>query len=259
MKVSSIMIVMLLMAIIPYTVLFTTTSVKGAMTSSIYVEGPTEVATNTTVHYKVTLSSIFDVYRGTLLIAGENLTGAEPTDQISKINYVGVFDFKVKTPKEPQRIYLDFRVFGTINATGKTKVFEKKLSVEVKNPYIIHGSIKNIENYTIRNVTVYFYVDNKYVGNITIDKIDANSTKSFTYNWIPDVGRGEHIVEMRVLNNGVLFSNNKDVYKIKIYIGNPPSYDWVLYGGIIILAITSILYIMIIMGRRKRRRSPKWR
>ncbi len=259
MNIKFILVTILLFVLTSSSLSFGNQYTKGAMMSSIYVEGPTEVATNTTVHYKVTLSSIFDVYRSTLIIAGQNLSGAKPTDQISKVSYVGTFDFEVKTPKEPQRIYLDFRVFGTINATGKTKVFEKKLVVDVKNPYVIHGTIKNIENYTIRNVTIYFYVDGKCIGNITIDKINANSTKSFTYNWIPDVGKGEHTLEMRVLNNGVLFSNNKNSYSIKIYIGKQQSYEWILYGGIITLSIAMTLYIIVFIGRRKRKVAPKWK
>ena len=252
-KIIAILSVLLLFAMYPYV------PAKGAMTSGIYVKGPTAVATNTTVHYKVTLSSIFDVYRCTLLVAGQNLTGVKPTDQVSKVSYVGEFDFEVKTPKEPQRIYLDFRVFGTLNSTGKTKIFEKKLAVDVKEPFVIHGSVKNIENYTLRNVTVYFYVDGNLIGNVTIDKIDPNSTKDFTYNWIPNVNEGEHTLVMKVMNDGVLFSNGKNEYSTKLYIGTVPSYDWILYSGIIVLVIVSTLYFVAFLGRRKKKTGPKWK
>ena len=232
---------------------------NGASTSGIFVEGPTVAATNTTVHYKVTLSSIFDVYRCTLLIAGDNLTGAKPLEQVSKVSYVGEFEFDVKTPKEPQRIYLDFKVFGTLNSTGKTKIFERKLAVDVKEPYVIHGSVKNIENYTLKNVTVYFYVDGKLIGNITLDKIKPNSTKTFTYNWIQNVNKGKHTLTMKVTNEGVLFPNGKNTYSMDIYVGNVPSYDWILYSGIIVLIIVSTLYFIALMGKKKRTTGPKWK
>ena len=232
---------------------------RGAMTSGIYIEGPTVVATNTTVHYKVTLSSVFDVYKCTLLMAGENLTGANPTDQVSKVGYIGEFEFKVQTPKKPQRIYLDFKIFGILNSTEKIKTFEKKIAVDVKEPFVIHGSVKNVENYILRNVTVYFYVDGNPVGNITIDKIAPNSTKTFTYNWIPDVKEGKHTIVMKVMSEGVLFQNGKNMYSMKIYIGSVPSYDWILYSAITVLIIVSTLYFIVLMGKKKRKTGPKWK
>ncbi len=251
--------IMVIISVLLLLTMYTAIPGKGAMTSGIFVKGPTVVATNTTAHYKVTLSSIFDVYRCTLIVAGENLTGASPTDQVSKVSYVGEFDFEVKTPKEPQRIYLDFKVFGTLNSTGKTKIFEKKLAVDVKEPFVIHGSVKNIENYTLRNVTVYFYVDSNPVGNITLDKIDPNSTKTFTYNWIPNVNGGEHVLVMKVMNDGVIFNNGKNVYSMEIYIGTVPSYDWIMYSAVTVLVIVSTLYFIVFLGKRKKRTGPKWK
>lgn len=234
---------------------------SGASSAGMHVEGPTVVAMNTTVQYKVYINGDFDMYKCTLLIGGQNLSGAEPLSEVLKTSYDGYFTFDVTTPNATQTIYLDFRGYGLVNSTHKVKVFERKLAVEVKKSYTIVANVKNVENYTITNVTVNFYIDGRYIGNTTVDKIGANSTKQVKYIWVPDVGDGEHVLEMRLIEKGVMFENNKVSYSRTIYIGNPPNYDWVGYLGIATLITLASLFTFMLMGKKhgKRENAPKWK
>ncbi|GEM_PF-742476 len=233
----------------------------AASAAGIHVEGPSIAATHTNITYTVEISGIFDVYRCTMLIAGKNLSGAAPLNQVEKTNNNGIFKFTITTPNATQRIYLDFKGYGIINSTGKTKIFERRVYVDVKNSYTIVASVKNTENYTIHNVTVDFYIDGKYIGNSTIKKIEANSTAKVTYKWVPDVKNGEHELKMKVVGDGVVFQNYQKWYSKSIYIGNPPDYSWVKYLSIGTL-ITAIVFLgFILLGHRKGKKEtkPKWK
>ncbi len=247
--------------LISLSILYAIPNGTGASSVGMHVEGPTVVAMNTTVKYKVEISGDFDMYKCTLLIGGQNLTGAYPTDQVLKTSYNGKFAFEVTAPNATQTMYLDFKGYGLVNSTHKVKVFERRLSVDVKKSYTIVASVKNIENYTITNVTVNFYIDGRYIGNATVDKIAANSTKQVTYIWVPDVGDGEHKLEMKITEKGVTFENNKVSYSRTIYIGNPPNYDWLGYLGIALLVTLATLFTFLLLGRKHGRKEskPKWK
>ncbi len=237
------------------------TGASGENTAGMHIEGPSIAATNTTVTYRVMISGIFDVYRCVMLMAGENLSGASPLNQVEKVSYNGVFRFDITTPNSTQRIYLDFKAYGTINSTGKTKIFHRRIYVDIKKAYTIVATVKNPTNYTIYNVTVNFYIDGRYVGNSTIEKIGANSTAKATYNWVPDVADGEHTLTVKLVGNGVVFENNEKSYSRTIYVGNPPNYDWVGYLGIGVLIALAALFPFVLLGRRKGRgvKKPKWK
>lgn len=228
---------------------------------AMHVEGPTTVATNDTVHYTVMINGVFDTYKCSLLIGGKNLTGASPLNQVEKTSYDGKFKFDIQTPDSPQRIYLYFKGYGIINSTNQTKIFEKRLSVNVKKPFMINVNIKNIEKYPISNVTVEFYVDGKYIGSTVIDKVSSNSTKNVVYKWVPTISRGSHKLMVKVSSGGVIFENGKNYYIKEIYYGTPPSYEWVLYSGIGVIIVLSSLLTLMLMGKKGRKHTakPKWK
>ena len=254
---------------VPYlTLAFILLSVPLIVTTSVsegygimHVSGPSIVATNDTAHYTVTINGEFDVYKCTLLMGGENLSNAEPLGEVKKMNYNGVFKFDIHTPIIPQRIYLNFKGIGIINSTNTTKIFEKKLIVEVKTPFMINVKVRDIENYDIRNVTVRFYIDGNYIGSTVINKILANSTKNVGYKWVPSISEGAHQLKVEIDSKGIVFENGKNYYVREIYYGNPPSYDWVLYSGIGAIVALSTLLVFIMMGKkgRKQQAKPKWK
>jgi len=234
---------------------------NGATASGMHVEGPLVAATNATVKYKVTITNTFDIYKCTLLIAGQNLSGASPVNQTEQNNTNGVFEFTVHMPNATQTLVLSFKAYGIINTTHKIKIFERRLYVDVKEAYTIIATVKNTETYTVKNVTVKFYIDGKYVGSETISSIAANATKKVTYEWVPDVGDGEHVLKMVIASTGVVFNNNQQEYSRTIYIGTPPNYDWVEYLGIATLSVLAgWLVFMFLFGKRgKKEAKPKWK
>ncbi len=228
---------------------------------AMHIEGPSTAATNDTVHYTVMINGLFDTYKCSLLIGGENLTGASPLNEIEKTNYDGKFKFEIHTPNTPQRLYLYFKGLGIINSTNQTKSFEKRISVDIKNPFVINVNVKNIEKYPISNVTVEFYIDGKYIGSTVIDKLSSNSTKNVVYKWVPSISQGAHKLMVKVSSGGIVFENGKNYYTREIYYGTPPSYEWVFYSGIgVIIALTSLLTLIIIEKKgRKHGAKPKWK
>ncbi|NPA75949.1 MAG: CARDB domain-containing protein [Euryarchaeota archaeon] len=232
----------------------------NAVSSGMHIEGPTVAATNTTVTYKVSITTFFDKYKCTLLIGGQNLTGASPVNQIMKNSTTGEFVFDVKTPDTPQRIYLDFKAYGIMNNSGNMKIFERVVYLDVKKTYMVVADLKNSEPYTVYNVTVNFYVDGKFIGNTTVKKIESNSSAKAVYHWVPDVSDGPHKIEMKVVAKGVVFPNGQQSYSREIYIGKPPNYDWVGYVSIAGAAALGILFLFMFFGRKKGHESkPKWK
>jgi hypothetical protein len=250
---------MLLTLMLLATAMFAVAPAHGAV-SGMHIEGPTVAAINTTISYKVSISSIFDSYRCTLIMGGQNLTGASPVNQVIKNSTTGNFVFQVKTPSTPQRIYLDFKAYGMMNNTQGMKIFERKIYVDVKNAYTIVTEIKNSEKYPVYNVTVDFYLDGRFIGNKTVSKINANSTAKVTYEWVPDVDNGPHKLEVKVSSTGVVFPNGKQSYVREIYVGNPPNYQWAFYLGIASAVALGVMFVLLFLRRGHGHRSePKWK
>ncbi len=251
-----------MLLLIAMQLLFVAPQVEGVSSAGMHIEGPSVIATNSTVHYRVIVSAGFDKYICTLLIGGENLTGLSPINQTMQENTKGIFDFRVHAPNVTQVLYLSFKAYGIINSTGKIKVYERTLYVEVKKAYTVIASIKNTENYTVSNVTVNFYIDNRFIGNVTVDKISPNSTKKVTYYWVPDVGDGVHNLKMTIDASGVVFGGtNANSYARTIYIGKPPNYNWVYYLGVATLSVLVVILIFqLLFGKKSHReQSPKWK
>ncbi len=231
-----------------------------AATSGMHIEGPTYVAINSTATYKVSISVDFDYYKCTLLMGGQNLTEAQPINQIVLNSSSGNFVFNVKMPNTPQRVYLDFKAYGIMNTTHTMKIFERQIYVDVKKSYTVIGEIKNTEKYPVTNVTVDFYIDGHFIGNSTVEKIEPNSTATVKYEWVPSVGNGPHNIEMKVKSPGVMFPNGKQSYAREIYIGKPPNYDWVEYLGIASAVALGVLFFFLYMGRKRGHKAePKWK
>ncbi len=234
-----------------------------ASSAGMHVSGPSVAAMNTNVTYHVQISGIFDVYKCTLLIAGQNLSGASPLNQsgVMQTNHDGNFVFTVKTPNATQTMYLDFKGYGIVNSTGKVKIFERRIALEIKKSFTIVANVKNVENYTLYNITVVFYIDGNRIGDYKIDKITANSTKEIKYVWVPDVHDGAHKLTIKLIGKGVIFANNQREITKEIYVGTPPNYDWIWYLGIATLSTLAVLFIFMFFGRKKgtRKAEPKWK
>ncbi len=229
---------------------------------SIHVNGPTVIGTNQTVQYKVELQGFYDEYKCGVMLVGYNLTGASPTNEYVKSNNTGVFVFNITAPANPQTIYIYFNAYGMNNGTEGVEKVTRVLTVEVKKAVEIKVKLKNIEDYDVKNVKLDFYIDGMYVGNTTVDKIEANSTKLVTYFWIPQgLYEGKHTLEVKVSSNGVVLENGDRTFTSEFYYGEQPTYDYVKYLNLSLFLIVLAFFILFMLGRggRKHAPAPKWK
>jgi len=232
----------------------------SAAEGGIHIEGPTWAATETKVKYRVYIDEPFEKYKCTMLLAGRNLTGAEPLNEVTKTSTNGSFEFEVTTPKVPQTVYISFKLYG-ING-DKIRIFERKISLYVLRPLPIKVKLKNPNEYDIQNVELKFYVDGDYIGNMLVDKVKANSTKSVTYNWLPqNLQEGKHTLRIEIATPGIVFGNGKNIYSYQFYYGKPPSYDYIYYSSVGILVVLAGMLVFTYLSRkgRKTMAAPKWR
>jgi len=229
---------------------------------SIHIDGPTVIGTNQTVEYNVYTEGFFKEYKCGVILVGFNLTGANPTNLYVKTSENGHFKFNITAPNTPQTIYIHFKAFGMEDENTIVASEERVLEVQVKKAMDIKVKIKNVENYEIKNVVLSFYLDGRYIGNTTVDKIAANSTKSITYKWVPEgIYQGEHILTVKISSEGVVFENDLQTYQYKFYYGLPPSYDYITYLSWGLLILVSTLFTLFYFGRRGRKAgpAPKWK
>ncbi|AGB04632.1 CARDB domain-containing protein [Aciduliprofundum sp. MAR08-339] len=229
---------------------------------NIHIDGPTIIGTNQTVQYKVYVEGYFPLYRCGILISGYNLTGAKPLNQYVTSSKDGYFVFNVTAPNLPQTIYLNFVAYGMINNTKIGATTSRVLAVQVKRAMDVNVKIKNPENYDLYNTMLSFYLDGRYIGNTTVKVIKANSTKDVTYKWIPHgLYSGEHVLTVKISNNGVVFANGQKTYEYRFYYGTPPSYEYITYlsWGLLILVI--VLFTLFFLGRQGKKSgpAPKWK
>ncbi len=251
-KITFIVLVLLsLTAMLPYT---------HASSGSVHIQGPIIAATQSNVTYKVYVDEYFERYKCEMFIAGQNLTGAKPLNSVSKTSNDGKFEFEITTPKVPQTLYISFRIYGYTGS--KIKILEREITLSVVSPLPVKVKIKNPNSYEIKDVVLRFYVDGEYIGNTTVDKVAANSTKTVVYRWIPqNLQKGKHTLKIVIESHGIVFENGKTAYSYEFYYGEKPSYDYIYYSGLALLIALSTVFSLMLLGRKGRKSAPapKWK
>ncbi|OYT60841.1 CARDB domain-containing protein [Euryarchaeota archaeon ex4484_178] len=251
---STLILILLLLSLVPLN--------GGASQINIHIEGPNVIGVNQDVGYKVYVEGFFSEYKCGLIISGINLTGASPVNELIKSSKQGYFIFNITAPSVAQTIQLNFRVYGMRNNKTIGAIGDRILKVDVKEVMDIKVKIKNVESYEIKNVKLSFYLDGRYIGNTTVDKIAPNSTESITYKWVPEgIYQGEHTLTVKISSEGVVFENDLQTYQYKFYYGPPPSYDYITYLSWGLLILVSTLFTLFYFGRRGRKAgpAPKWK
>ncbi len=234
-------------------------NVHGA-SGSVHVEGPAVAATETNITYRVYVDEYFEKYKCTMFIAGQNLSGAKPLNQVTKTSTDGKFEFYIVTPRVPQTLYISFKILGYMG--DKITILQREISISVVEPVPIKVKIKNPNTYEISDILLEFYVDGYYVGNTTVDRVKANSTKTVVYKWIPqNLEEGKHTLKIVIVSHGIVFENGKTTYSYEFYYGKKPSYDFIYYTGWGVLVAVSTVFSLMLLGRRGRKTAPppKWK
>ena len=252
------------MLILAALILLATFAPSAAQASkiSIHVDGPLVIGTNQTVRYKVSLQGFFDNYSCGVMVVGYNLTGASPVNEYVKSSVDGKFIFNVTAPATPQTIYIYFNAYGKKNGTENVEKVTRILTVQVKKAMAIKFRLKNVEDYDVKNIRVDFYIDGVNIGNMTVGILKANTTRTFTYLWVPQgLYEGKHTLTIKVSSDGVVLQNSGREYSNEFYYGEQKNYDYVNYVNLSLFLVVLGLFILVFLGRRGRAHAPapKWK
>ncbi len=136
----------------------------------------------------------------------------------------------------------------TVNTTVR-----KTLTVQVLAPLILTASFANDGGAAAMNVTVRFYVDDRFVGQKIVGRINPSDRGTASYTWIP-VGAsfGQHAirVEADIDGNGIIDPTKGETVAYDIFYktgGDIPA------GYLVILSVAiSVLGILALFAYRRR-------
>ena len=221
----------------------------------VSVTGPSAVAINSTFNYSVSVQQIFKNYSATMIVSGNNLTGASPISPVYRNNITsGPTYFSITAPSVQTTMYLLFQITGYMTNGAKFN-YNLTSKVTVKQFTVLSASIKNPSQFALNSINVTFEVNDKYVGSKIVN-ISKNSTQNVTYQWVSGLlPVGVYTVTVHV-NNTIVVLKNGNSYTFQIQSGNP--YIVYIYIGVIaFLAI--IVAVTFIASYYARKRRPKWK
>jgi hypothetical protein len=199
----------------------------------VFITGPDSIPTNISVEYTVRIVG------GPAEHLGENETAnwSFQAQIISKIpssakpepetgnSTENIFKINVSAPNDKNTLSLEIN--GTSSngtAVNWSGAVVKEIEIFRPIPVNITAMIFNPTDIDIRDALISFYVDGEMVGNKT-EGFSANSSKEVYYEWVASKDdKGEHLVEVRINEDGTLleFNNGNNVITQTIYIGNRP-------------------------------------
>ncbi len=231
----------------------------NASAVNVTISGPSLVATNQTIEYKIVVNGFFKDYGYHLFLSGENLVGALPVQEITAYsNSTNIFYTNITFPSQPQTVYIMVQGIGGVDNSNVTNTAE--YPVKVVYPVIFTATVYNSAAIKLYNIPVNFYFDNVYIGNQTIAEINPNSTAEANFSWVvSSVGNGQHTVKFVVNSTFIYFNNGQNSYQYQIYIGNPPNYSWVWDLFVIVVVLIAVLLFLFSAGSKKRLPTPKWK
>ena len=223
------------------------------------ISGPDVVGTSQKFQYTIEFNSnAYDSYGYSAIIAGENLTGAGPLTELVGNSTDKTFVLNFTSPESAQNLYLYVVGYGMIN--DKAIRVECIVKIRIIEPIVFTVNVSNNEDTILKDIPVNFYVDNKYIGNTTINKLYAQGTETVEYIWTFDsLSNGEHTLTVELMNNNIVFGDTgTQKYSQIFYYGVEESdFTWIFY--VIIIVIISIFLLSIMNKKDKKKSTPKWK
>ncbi len=225
---------------------------------SATISGPTAIAPSSTHAYQVTVTGGPAAHEGTFEISyvlqGDNLRGADPQVARTLANREGAFTVNVTAPEVEGPVQLFVRAKSTDEA-GVNRTTETRLSIEVFRPIDLRATIRNHGAAAALNVTVFFYVDDRLVGNTTIARIDAGGQVEVNISYIPvDLAVGRHTAKITadVDRDGVIEPSAGELQEVDFFYKTERS-NVPAFLGTITVVLIGILVLVLLAIRRQRR------
>lgn len=229
---------------------------------AVSLEGPTALNPGQTASYFVNISGgpaeINGTYSVTWWVDASDTTGATPLagapgTQSSSTN--NSFRVNVTVPTHEGDVTLVFQATsgnGTANSTAK-----RTMIVHVLAPIVLTAAFANSGGAAAVNITVSFYVDDRFVGSKVISRINPGERGTATLNWIPvGMGSGQHTVKLTadLNNNGQIEPSSGEVavYELFYKTGGEPAPGYLVILAIVI-CLAGILLLLAFKRRMKNR------
>ncbi len=231
----------------------------GEAKLNMSVDVPTVVGNGEKFKCKITFPKGYDVYYYHLVLFGYNLTNGGPTNMINgSSNKTNVFFVNITAPEyAPQTIGI--YVEGKAKIADKWAFSKRTVYIKVVKSLKFSVTLECMEGFEASNITVYFYIDGKYIGNTTVNGLQAGKNATATFVWVPkNIQEGWHKVVAKIVDEGVVFTQTGNkTYSMEFYYGKYEPVNW----GPILFAISSfVAFLFIFLTTREigKRRKPKW-
>jgi hypothetical protein len=224
---------------------------------SIVIKGPTALAPATTRAYAVTVTGGPAAEDGgeyviEYSLQGDNLAGADPPIPATRSNPEGTFAINITTPEAEGTIVLFVKATsrGDVNESA-----EARYPIDVFRPIDLRITLRNNGAAAALNVTVYFYVDDRLVGNTTVARIDAGGEATANVSYIPvglAVGRHTLRVQADLDGDGRYLVDRGELYATDFFYKAEHT-TWPAIFGTVSVLLLVVLGFMLLAIRRQRR------
>jgi len=223
----------------------------------ITIRGPNAVAPASTHLFVITVTGGSAAeHNGTFHIEytllGDNLFGADPQLPRNQENQEGVFNVNVTAPEAEGTVLLYVKAIseGDVNETAETRY-----GIDVFRPIDLRATIRNNGAATALNVTVFFFVDDRPVGNSSVARVDAGGEATVNITYIP-VGLlpGRHTVRIQadLDGDGRFLAERGELVAYDFFYKTERSL-WPAILGTLTVFILIILTLVLLAIRRRRR------
>ena len=223
------------------------------------IEGPTAMMPGEAGFFFVNISGgpveTNATYKIRYWMESSDTSGASPVQSSPGEQSGNKTTFKVNASAIDHEGSMDFIVEGIAGNETMNTTVRKMMTVQVLATLTLTASFANDGDAAVVNVTVRFFVDENYVGNKTIGRINPGDRGTASIRWMP-VGTtyGQHVirVEADIDGNGIIDSLKGEIVAYDIFYKTGGD---IAPGYLVILAVViSFLGIIALIAYRRRLR-----
>ena len=221
------------------------------------ITGPTAVAPSSTHPYEITVTGGPAADGGTFEInyalQGDNIRGGDPQIPRTLANREGRFTVNVTLPEVEGTVQLFVRAKSS-NETANTTT-ETRLSIDVFRPIELRAFIRNHGAAAALNVTVFFYVDGRGVGNMTIGRIEAGGQAEANVTYIPvDLTPGRHALKVTadLDGDGTIEPAAGELLQSDFFYKTERSSVPAVLGTITVFILVVLVFVLLAIRRQRR-------
>jgi len=224
---------------------------------TITIRGPDAVAPASTHPFAITVTGgpaaeDNGTFHIEYTLLGENLFGADPQLPRTQANGEGVFDVNVTAPEAEGTVLLYVKATsqGDVNETA-----EARYAIGVFRPLDLRATIKNNGAAAALNVTVFFYVDDRLVGNSSIVRVDAGGEATVNITYIPvDLLPGRHTVRIQadLDGDGRFLPERGELLAYDFFYKSERTSTPAILGTLTVIILIVLLFIVLAIRRQRR-------